>query len=117
MDFERFIIEREGRVEFLKNALKTEFSRSDFDPDGLGITRDMVSAAEGHSYAPPKRYPTAGEHPRVYFHKSQMEGIIEAMNGHECRFAVEKLFEQANADGDGRLGARRTDVGKKELKG
>ena len=113
MDFVKFIKEREGRVDFLKNALATEFSRSDFDPEGLGITRDMVAAAEGHSYAPPKRYPTKGEHPRVYFNRSQMDGILAAMEDYECRFAVEALFEQANADGDGKLGPRRTNVGKK----
>ena len=100
MDFSKFIKEREGRVDFLKNALKTEFSRSDFDPDGLGITRDMVAAAEGHSYAPPKRYPTKGEHPRVYFNLRQMDGIYAAIENPECRFAVEALFEKANADGD-----------------
>lgn len=113
MDFSKFIKAREGREEFLKNALKTEFSRSDFDPDGLGITTDMVAAAEGQSYAPPKRYPTKGEHPRVYFNLRQMEGIYAAIENPECRYAVEALFEKANADGDGRLGPRRTNVGKK----
>ena len=113
MDFSKFIKAREEREEFLKNALETEFSRSDFDPDGLGITRDMVAAAEGHSYAPPKRYPTRGEHPRVYFNSRQLDGIFAAIENPECCYAVEALFEKANADGDGRLGPRRTNVGKK----
>lgn len=113
MDLKKFVKERPGRAELIKSALKSEFSRSDFDPDGLGITRDMVAAAEGHSYAPPKRYPTKGEHPRVYFNSRQMDGIFAAIENPECRFAVEALFEKANADGDGKLGPRRTNVGKK----
>ena len=113
MDFGKFIKERPGRVEFLKNALATEFSRSDFDPEGLGITRDMVAAAEGHSYDAPRRYPTKGEHPRVYFNVRQIDGILQAMENPECKYAVEALFEKANADGDGKLGPRRTNVGKK----
>ncbi len=113
MDLMKNVKLRPERIEFLKNALKTEFKNSDFDPDGLGITRDMVAAADGHSYAPPKRYPTKGAHPRVYFNEGQIDGILHAMQDPENRFACEALWEKANSDGDGKLGPRRTNVGKK----
>lgn len=113
MKFSDMITPRDGRRERLLSALKTEFKVSDFDPEGLGITRDLAALAEGKTYAAPKRYPKRGEHPRVYFNASQMDGIISAMSNPECRYAVELLFKQANEDGDGKLGPRRTGVGKK----
>ena len=113
MNFSDKIIPREDRRAYLLSALKTEFKRSDFDPHGLGITRDLVALAEGKTYSAPKRYPKHGEHPRVYFNASQIDGVISAMNDPECRFAVDLLFKQANEDGDGILGPRRTNVGKK----
>ena len=33
-------------TDMLKRAIRTEFCDADFDPEGLGLTEDMVSAAE-----------------------------------------------------------------------
>ena len=113
MDLMQFVKPRPERLAFLRRALENDFSRADFDPDGLGITRDLTAAAEGHRYAPPKRYPTRGAHPRVYFNAGQIPGILAAMQVQENQYAVRALWEQANADGDGILGPRRTGVGKR----
>ena len=69
-------------LEALKDALRTKFTDSSFDPEGLGITADFTVAAE-KSYPAPKHYPTRGEHPRLLFKKDMipkevLERIIEA---------------------------------------
>ena len=69
--------ERLEKIEAIKSAIESEFSDSDFDPEGNGITEDM-EAASNKSYADPEVYPPAGEHPRVIFTADAIPEILES---------------------------------------
>lgn len=89
-------------TEMLKRAISTEFCDADFDPEGLGLTRDMVNAAE-IKFGAPSEYPRHGEHPRVLFTKQEIPGIKAALNSEECKTAADAFWSMANAEVDGKL--------------
>ena len=89
-------------TDMLKRAIRTEFCDADFDPEGLGLTEDMVSAAE-IKFGSPCEHPKRGEHPRVLFSKRDIPGIRAAARCDECKTAADAFWSMANADVDGKL--------------
>lgn len=98
---ERIREERKQQLPGLIAAL----DNSKFAPLGKSYTADLYSKTQVR-YAAPEKYPTAGEHPRVYFNSSMIPGIKEAMADPANATAVAKFWAQADEWITGELGPR-----------
>lgn len=95
---------REERKQQLSSMIAA-LDNSEFDPSGKGYTADLYSLTSKR-YDTPDKYPTTGEHPRVYFNADMIPGIKAAMENPENREAVAQLWAYAEEWSTGELGPR-----------